>query len=94
MGVTTATCASATLVLSQVPPMPTSTIVASTGASAKAGKGHARQDFEERQRHLVARVDEVEVRGDLVVRRQEARLVDRIGRRSRCVRAWSAGAGS
>ncbi|CAM5446153.1 hypothetical protein STANM309S_03024 [Streptomyces tanashiensis] len=36
MGVTTATEASMTFVASQVPPMPTSTTAASTGASAKA----------------------------------------------------------
>jgi len=35
-GVITATRPSATLVASQAPPMPTSTIAASTGASAKA----------------------------------------------------------
>ena len=46
------------------------------GCVGEGGKGHARQDFEERQWHLAARVDEVEVRRDLVVRRQEARLVD------------------
>ena len=37
-GVTTATCPSATLVASQVPPMPTSTTATSTGASANAAK--------------------------------------------------------
>ena len=36
IGVTTATCASATLVASHVPPMPTSTTATSTGASANA----------------------------------------------------------
>ena len=36
MGVITATAASATLVLSQVPPRPTSMTAASTGASPKA----------------------------------------------------------
>ena len=35
-GVTTATCPSATLVASQVPPSPTSTTATSTGASANA----------------------------------------------------------
>ena len=37
-GPTTATAPSATLVASQVPPSPTSTIATSTGASAKAAK--------------------------------------------------------
>ncbi len=41
IGVTTATCASATLVLSQVPPRPTSTTATSTGASAKEAKAMA-----------------------------------------------------
>ena len=36
MGSTTATSASMTLVASQLPPIPTSTTTASTGASAKA----------------------------------------------------------
>ena len=38
IGVITATCASATLVQSHVPPSPTSRTATSTGASAKAAK--------------------------------------------------------
>ena len=67
IGRTTATVASATFVASQVPPMPTSTTAASTGASAKAAYAIA----DDRSRRTTAGaacacVDEVRVRRDVV----------------------------
>ena len=49
IGVITATAPSATLVLSHVPPMPTSMTATSTGASAKVAKAMPGEDLEERQ---------------------------------------------
>ena len=76
IGVTTATWASATLVLSQVPPSPTSTTATSTGASAKAAKAIAVSTSKNDSRCGCRRVDQLEVRRHVVVRREEALDVD------------------
>ena len=66
IGVTTATCASATLVASQVPPMPTSTTATSTGASANAAYAIPDDRLEEAQRVRLGGVDQMGVRRDVV----------------------------
>ncbi len=77
IGVMTATCASATLVASQVPPRPTSTTATSTGASAKAANAIAVSTSKNDRRTGVPGVDQVEVGSHVVVRREEPLRLDR-----------------